>query len=153
MNVLPIKVKRLYPDAKLPTQAYLGDAGWDLYAHSYNLIDRYIEYKTGIALEIPLNYVGLIFPRSSVSEKNLILANCVGVIDSGYRGEITLRYKLLSPPGEHIAEKLLEYPAIYGGRDKIGQLVVVAYSHLVIEEVNFLTESPRGIGGYGSSGQ
>ena len=85
-NALDVLIKKLHVDSKLPTYSKPGDAGMDLYAHnikpSENNRDPYLEYGTGIAVKIPEGYVGLVFPRSSISKTPYILANGVGVIDS-----------------------------------------------------------------------
>ena len=92
MRNLKVKIKRLSDNAVIPTYAHATDAGMDLVATS-KTIDEYgnVVYGTGIALEIPNGYVGLVFPRSSNSKKHLLLTNSVGVIDSGYRGEVTFK--------------------------------------------------------------
>jgi dUTP pyrophosphatase len=92
-----VKFKKLDPKAAIPRYAKIGDAGLDLTATSkgYDEEKEKIVFGTGLAVEIPVGYVGLIFPRSSIVKSFLTLANSVGVIDSGYRGEI----KLLFQPG------------------------------------------------------
>lgn len=142
-----IKVKKLVEHAVLPSYAKNGDAGLDLTAIdvNYNHNERYYEYGTGLAFEIPEGHVGLIFPRSSVSRQNLMLANAVGVIDSGYRGEVTFRFK------EVDQSKYLE-DKIYEVGDRVGQLIVVPYPTVDVEEVNELSSSDRGNSGWGSSG-
>src|ERR1700744_3150088 len=95
---LNVKIKKLNDKAIVPEYATDGSAGLDITAIERNLILKgsvaYAEYKTGLAFEIPSGYVGLIFPRSSITSKtNLVLANSVGVIDSDYRGEVTFRFK------------------------------------------------------------
>ena len=141
---MKLKVKKLTPEAKIPSYANPGDAGLDLTAvgERFDLEHRFVEYKFGLALEIEKGYVGLIFPRSSNSKKDLILSNCVGVVDSSYRGEITARFKNLVPSG---AKK-------YFVGDKIAQLVIVETPKVEIEEVSELSDTARGSGGYGSSG-
>lgn len=91
---MKVKFKRLNHDAQIPTKAHTADAGFDLYATS-RVFDSHgtVTYGTGIAMEIPDGYVGLVFPRSSVSKYDLNLSNSVGVIDSCYRGEITLKFR------------------------------------------------------------
>ena len=81
-----IRFKKLTPDAKTPVKTYEVDAGFDMFATTKTETNDYIEYKTGIAFEIPEGYVGLVFPRSSVTKKDIMLKNCVGVIDASYRG-------------------------------------------------------------------
>lgn len=146
-NRLKVRFKKLHPDAVTPTYAKDGDAGLDLTAITVteNLGVPYIEYGTGIAVEIPNGYVGLIFPRSSVSKlENFYLKNSVGVIDSGYRGEIKLRFH---------KEKSELYPSErYEVGDKIGQLIILPYPTIYLEEVEELSNTERGEGGFGSTG-
>lgn len=80
--MLEVKIKKLIPESVIPTYAKPGDAGMDLTAVSMETKGKYIEYGTGLSLEIPEGYVGLIFPRSSISKTVLGLSNAVGVIDS-----------------------------------------------------------------------
>ena len=139
---MKIKIKKLSHNAKIPKYAKMGDACMDLYAASYE-IDKCGNhtYDTGIAIEIPEGYVGLIFPRSSISKTyDMSLRNSVGVIDSGYRGEIKVR---------------MSVPALgesYGIGEKIAQLIIMETPMLKVIEVDELDESERGAGGFGSSG-
>jgi dUTP pyrophosphatase len=107
----------------------------------------FIEFGTGISVEIPEGYVGLLFARSSISKTVHILANHVGVIDSGYRGEIKLRFKnpVLSFRNQEI------FPQ-YNVGDKIGQLVIIPYPQIELVEVEELSTSERMEGGFGSTG-
>ena len=138
-----IRIKKLNELAVIPKYAKPGDAGMDLVAISdhYDFDGNYIEYDTGIAVEIPEGYVGLVFPRSSVSRYNHVLANGVGVVDSGYRNSIKLRFKWI--PGEGNS---------YQVGDRIGQLIIIPYPQVVWEVVDELSETERGEGGFGSSG-
>jgi dUTP pyrophosphatase len=144
---MKVRFKKLTPKAVTPSYAKPGDAGLDMTAIASTIDNHYgfIEYNTGISVEIPEGYVGLLFPRSSVSKTDLILTNCVGVVDSGYRGEIKFRYKM--PPKAYFAglKRFQE-------GDRIGQLVVMPYPTIEMEEVNELSETERGDGGYGSTG-
>lgn len=91
---MEVKIKKLNESAVIPTYAKHGDAGMDLTAISKEYDGNgNVIYGTGLAFEIPENYVGLLFPRSSNTKKDLILGNSVGVIDSGYRGEVILIFK------------------------------------------------------------
>lgn len=140
-----MKVKRLYEEALLPTKATEGSAAFDLYAYTEAPLDpcETFKYKTGIALEIPEGSVGLIFPRSGLSTKfGIRLSNCVGVIDSDYRGEIIVA---LHNDGD-------ESYMINRG-DRIAQLMIVDIPKIGIEEVTELSDTKRGIGGFGSSGK
>ncbi|MAG07668.1 dUTP diphosphatase [Candidatus Pacearchaeota archaeon] len=137
---MKIKIKKLHVDAKIPGYAKDGDAGMDVHAISKNVCDNFVEYGTGLALEIPKDHVCLIFPRSSVSNKKLSLCNSVGVLDSGYRGELKFRFY---KHGD------FEYEV----GDKVGQIMIIPFPKLEIEEVESLSESERGDGGFGSSGK
>jgi dUTP pyrophosphatase len=92
---MEVKIKKLHPDATIPAYSKSGDAGMDMVATSAQISEDglYIEYGTGLSIEIPDGYVGLLFARSSISKTPLVLANHVGVVDSGYRGEIKFRFK------------------------------------------------------------
>lgn len=134
-----IKIKKLHPDAVIPKYARPGDAGMDIFAISKKETEKYIEYGTGLSFEVPLGYVMLVFPRSSITDRDLIMKNCVGVIDSGFRGELKLRFK---KEGENICEI----------GEKIGQLIVFPYPNVEFDDVLELSESPRGDGSFGSTG-
>jgi dUTP pyrophosphatase len=135
-----VKIKKLHKDAIIPSYAKPGDAGMDLTAVniSFDEFDNLV-CETGIAVEIPKGYVGLVFPRSSISKYALHLRNSVGVIDSGYRGEILVKFG-------YAAEQL-----IYKKDDKIAQLVIIPYPQVTFEEVEELSETERGEGGFGST--
>lgn len=141
---MKIKFKKLSPLAVVPTRAHATDAGFDLTVASVTEDRRHevVSYGTGIAVEIPDGYVGLVFPRSSVYKEDLLLSNCVGVIDSGYRGEIMAKFKILRP--------LIHR---YTVGDRMAQLVIVKLPDVEFEEADELSESERGEGGYGSSGK
>jgi len=138
---MKVKIKKTHKDAVIPTYAKNGDAGMDLIAVSVNATDKYIEYDIGLAFEIPKGYVGLIFPRSSISKTDMMLSNSVGVIDSGYRGNITARF-IKSRNGVDC----------YKTGDKIAQIMIIPHPSIEFEEVNSLSETERGAGGYGSTG-
>ena len=139
-NSLKVRFKKLYKDAVPPSYAKNGDAGLDLTATHMTWEENFIEYGTGIAVEIPEGYVGLVFPRSSVSKKeDFYLKNSVGVIDSGYRGEIKLRFN--------------KSESHYQAAEKIGQLIIIPYPTIYLEEVEELSSTERGEGGFGSTGQ
>lgn len=142
---MKVKFKKLDEKAVIPAYSKPGDAGLDLTATSkselVNTKYGFIEYGTGLAVEIPEGYVGLIFPRSSISNTGLILSNSVGVIDSGYRGEIKFRFKYIPDTN------------LYEVGDRVGQLVIIPYPTIEIEEATELNSSERGKGGFGSSGK
>jgi len=142
---LAIKFKKLHPTAPEPTRAYDYAAAWDLTATSVSVIDvgtyGYIQYGTGLALEIPYGYVGLIYPRSSVSETGLILSNSVGVVDPDYRGEIIFRFKWIKDTKR------------YEVGDRIGQIRFEKIIPVRWELTDNLSESARNTGAFGSSGK
>lgn len=146
---MQIKFKKLHPKAVAPTKAHTTDAGFDLTATSCQLDDNgAFAYGTGIAVEIPYGHVGLVFPRSSVVRTDLALTNAVGVIDSGYRGEIMLKFK--------VAESFTDDNAgqrIYNVGDRIGQLIIIPIPDIQFTQTEQLSDSDRGTGGYGSSGK
>ena len=91
---MKIKMKKLVAEASIPRYAKPGDAGMDLTAVWKNQVFDIVTYGTGLAVEIPDGYVGLLFPRSSIYKTKMSLTNAVGVIDSGYRGEIMMKFKM-----------------------------------------------------------
>jgi len=150
-----IKIKKLDPTAIIPKYAKQGDAGMDLTSVSMTVkyneecdgftgkSEKYIEYDTGLAMEIPEGYVGLLFPRSSVSKTDLLLANCVGVVDSGYRGPVKLRFR---------KSVCTTNPTMYEPGDRVGQIIIMPVPNFQFEEVDELSDTSRGEGGFGSTG-
>ena len=135
---MKVKIKKLRERAIIPKYAKPGDAGIDLSAADRSVKGIWITYYTGLAIEIPEGYVGLLFPRSSVYKTEQRLANSVGVIDSGYRGEIMMKFN----------RSMKEYQV----GDRIGQLIILPYPQIEFEEVKELSETNRGTGGFGSTG-
>ena len=142
---MQVKFKKLNKEAYAPEKAHKEDAGFDLKAISREFTDSYIEYDTGLAFEVPTGYVGLLFPRSSVSKKDLTLANCVGVLDSCYRGSVNFRFKVANKVSGDKSENY------YDIGDKIGQIIILPYPEIEYKEVDTLSETDRGNGGFGSS--
>jgi len=140
--IMKVKVMKLDAGAIIPKYAKAGDAGMDLYAvtESYDEHGNYV-YGTGLAMEIPEGHVGLIFPRSSISKTAHSLRNAVGVIDSGYRGEIMLKFDI----------NTLNSP-VYKVGDRIAQIIILPYPQVEFEEAWELSKTERGTGGFGSSG-
>ena len=138
-----IKIKKLNKDAIIPKYAHYGDAAVDLVAvRQWEDDASNMCYGTGLAVEIPNGYVGLLFPRSSISKTNLRLCNSVGVIDSGYRGEIMLKF-----------DRQGFVDSTYNVGDRIGQLMILPLPSIQFFEVEELSTSVRDIGGFGSSGR
>jgi len=140
MNI-QVKIKKLHEDAVIPVYAKFGDAGLDLTAVSRTFEDGLTVYGTGLAMEIPEGYVGLVFPRSSIAKKDMFLTNCVGVIDSGYRGEVMAKFRTANP---------LE-AKIYDIGERICQLIIIPYPSVEFIETENLTDTDRGQGGFGST--
>jgi dUTP pyrophosphatase len=135
-----IRIKKIDPNAIIPRYANFGDAAVDLVAvRKWEDEHGNLCYGTGLAMEIPQGFVGLLFPRSSVSKTNLRLANSVGVIDSGYRGEVILKF---DKSGNNE----------YKEGDRVGQLMIMENPPMHFVEVVNLPNSDRGEGGFGSSG-
>ena len=138
---MKVRIKKLSENAVIPTYAKDGDAGMDLVITS--IITRYegdITYGFGIALEIPKGFVGLVFPRSSIRKTDLILSNSVGVIDSGYRGEIQATFKR---SGVYV----------YEVGDRGAQIMIIPHPPIEFEEADELSDTERGEGGFGSTGK
>lgn len=142
---MEVRVKKLHTNAVIPSYATAGDAGLDLTAVSVDK-DAYgnVVYGTGLAIEIPSGYVGLIFPRSSNSKTDLYLTNHVGVIDSGYRGEIMLKYR----PVHGLLDS-----KIYQVGERVGQLIIIPYPSINLVESTELSDTARGADGFGSTGK
>ena len=157
---MKVRFKKLSEWAKTPTKAHSTDAGYDLYAESRRLDDDgCVVYGTGIAVEIPKGYVGLVFPRSSIAKKDIMLTNSVGVIDSGYRGEIMAKFKAALPVFPDVgldAVAEVNYTSTlddYLVGERICQLIIIPYPDIELDEVDVLDDSDRGTGGFGSSGR
>ena len=170
---LKVKIKKLHKDAVIPNYAHDTDCGMDLTAVS-KTIDEYgnMVYGFGLAFEIPEGYAGFIFPRSSNHKSRMLLTNSVGVIDSGYRGEITAKFAQRTSFG--LPEKFLQrikylltgkmgmcklssYDAAnmnnYKIGDRVAQMVILPYPKVEFVEVDELSNTERGTGGYGSTGK
>ena len=154
---MQVKIKKLHKDAVIPSYAKHGDAGMDLTATSKEYDEHgNVVYGTGLAFEIPDRYVGYVFTRSSNSKKDLSLSNSVGVIDSGYRGEVLFKFKPLAYKAENEkgSYKLsMDHIEQYNVGDKIGQLIIMPIPKIEFIEVDELSESDRGDGGFGSTGK
>lgn len=168
---LTVKFKKLNEDAVTPSYAKEGDAGLDLVATSKRLETEdgsYLEYGTSLAFEIPEGHVGLLFPRSSISKSasGVSLRNSVGVIDSGYRGEVKIRLDLPTEecywdgqdfliwrdgeggPSTNGLPDLVKTPSV---GEKVAQLIIVPYPTIELEESSDLSDTDRGDGGFGST--
>ena len=150
--MINMKIKKLYKDAVIPTRADNGSAGMDLYAY---LVDKDIAdvlvipphrtemVSVGFAMEIPNGTYGAIFARSGLASKqSLRPANCVGVVDSTYRGEVFVALHNDSDEIKYIHHK-----------DRIAQMIIMEYPTVEITETDVLSDTERGTNGFGSSGK
>lgn len=143
---MDIKFKKLDSRAVTPAKAHSTDAGFDLTAvritTEINECGQIIlVYHTGIAVEIPTGYYGMLVSRSSVFKKSLTLTNCIGIIDAGYRGEIMGKFRSTTDV----------VPAVYKEGDRFAQLLILPLPDVSFVETDVLEETERGENGYGSS--
>ena len=142
---MTLRVRRLDAHARLPTRAYPGDAGLDLYALEDGVLGpgERASIRTGVALEIPEGQAGLVLPRSGLATRHgIALVNAPGLIDAGYRGEVRVLLLNTDPA----------VPFEIAPGDRIAQLVLVRVETPAVVEVEELALSERGAGGFGSSG-
>jgi dUTP pyrophosphatase len=144
---MKVKIKKVHPNAVIPSYAKSGDAGMDLVATSV-IGETWgsITYGLGIALEIPEGFVGLVFPRSSIRKTNLQLSNSVGVIDSGYRGELQATFNKIQGVDNVNREN-------YKVGDRVCQIMIIPHPPIEFNEVQELSNTERGEGGFGSTGK
>lgn len=141
-----MKFQKLHENAVLPKRATDGSAGYDIYAVKETFIASPTgpiwEYETGLAVEIPKGYVGILCARSSITKKTtFVLGNAVGILDSDYRGEFKFQYRDIKPTGGMTKK--------FDLTQAIGQLIVVPYFYSEPEFVSKLSETKRGDGGFG----
>lgn len=140
---MELKIKKLRADAKVPTRAHRGDAGFDLCT-----VDEVVAHAgqrvlvgTGLAMEIPDGFVGLVWDKSGLSN-NHGLKTLGGVVDAGYRGEVKVGIINLSATDYTI-----------GTGHKVAQILIQKVEHVEIKEVDDLSNATRGEGGFGSTGK
>lgn len=168
---MEVRFRKLAESAKMPTKAHPTDAGFDLYVSSVEMDNEYgvKVCHSNIAMEIPAGYVGLVFPRSSVYKSRLELTNCVGVIDRGYRGEVSAKFrpadrKVRKPWFGWLVRLLKGYTPIksdnywdadanYKVGERFAQIIIMPYPEIEWREVEQLNSSDRGTSGYGGSGR
>lgn len=149
---LKVKIKKLRDDAVLPCYAHDSDAGMDLVATSKSEDEHgNIVYGFGLAFEIPEGYFGAIFPRSSNHKHSLLLSNCVGVVDSGYRGEVKAKFRK-DYQHKNGFGLVHDVSAEYEVGNKIAQLIIMPYPKIEWVAADELSDSERGAGGYGTTG-
>jgi dUTP pyrophosphatase len=137
---IPVNIKLHHPDAKVPVQAKSGDIGYDVYAVAVDMNENYIEYDLGFAMELPPGWGAYLFPRSSITKKDLILKNSVGVLDEGWRGINKARFLMVN-----------ESENIYQPGERVGQIVFMPRFEADFTVVDHLSETLRGSDGWGST--
>lgn len=142
-----LKVKRLHPDAKVPTRATAGAAGYDLYAiETVEISDMATLVRTGLSIQLPPGYEAQIRPRSGLAKKGLDICNSPGTIDSDYTGEIGI----LMSYRPYLSSKGV---FIINAGDRVAQMVISKYELFPFELVDELDQTTRGAGGFGSTGK
>jgi dUTP pyrophosphatase len=144
---MKVRVKKLSKYAVIPSYSNDGDAGMDITAIEV-MQDEYGNWvcRTGLAIEIPYGYVGLLFPRSSVCKTDMLLSNSVGVVDHGYTGEILFKFKKSQRWDD------FNIPQKYRSGDRIGQIIIIPIPKIEFEETDELGTYTRGEKGFGSTG-
>ena len=145
---MELKFKKLHEKAVLPSRSHSTDAGLDLTTYGFTQeVDAsgklVLVYHTGLAVEIPEGHMGLLFMRSSVATKSVTMTNCVGIIDSGFRGEIIGKFKITTD----------SIPTVYQEGERVMQLVVMPYPQFEPVFADELSDGDRGEKGYGSSNE
>ena len=156
-----LKYKKLCPEAKAPVKAHPTDAGFDLSPVKVIVKGRKVVCSFGLAIEIPDGYAGLIFPRSSIHKTQWRMSNSIGLIDSCFRGELRSVFDIKDAVelgiwglGPSIWEKVVtEEPIGYKPGERCCQLVIVPIPEVSLQEVEELSPSDRGEGGFGSTGK
>tara|TARA_R110000851_G_scaffold284204_1_gene437778 strand:+ start:251 stop:679 length:429 start_codon:yes stop_codon:yes gene_type:complete len=142
---MKINIKKLTEKAQIPLYESRGAAAFDLVATSKNNVETkeygYIEYGTDLAFEIPEGFVGKIYPRSSIRDTGMFLRNGVGIIDSDYRGEVTVSFAIIRGMGD------------YKIGERVAQMIIEPIEQVQFNEVKELTDSERGNKGHGSTGK
>lgn len=146
-----IKIKRLHPDAVIPKQATEHAGAWDVTATEVKTHpDGLVICKLGIAMEPPTGYRIMFAPRSSITNQNWIIQNTPAIGDADFRGEYQLRFRPISKYNPESHRDALIFPYSKGSR--IGQMWIEKIIPIQFEEVEELSETERGVGGYGSTG-
>lgn len=141
-----VKVKKLYPEAKLPTYATDGSACFDIYSHTNGEVDWQSPcvFRTGLSFEIPEGFVMMVYSRSGHGFKEDVrLCNTVAVIDSDFRGELLIK----------LACDRENWGMSVNAGDRIAQGMVIPVEQVQFEEADSLSDTERGEGGFGSSGR
>jgi dUTP pyrophosphatase len=152
--MLTVQFKKLSERAIIPTKGSEIAIGYDIVATSRSVIKNgVIKYGTGIAVDIPKNYGLYIYPRSSISKMDMRLANSIGVIDPDYRGEIFIPMEVINMVQSGNIKRIRDNDLIYKVGDRIAQAVLLPRLDINFKEVETLSDTNRGKGGFGSTGR
>lgn len=139
---MKLYIKKWNKEAKIPTRAHHDDAGIDLYTSGAHIIGAHqtVSIPIGVGMEIEEGYVGLIWDKSSIGSKGIKTLG--GVIDAGYRGEVSV-----------VVHNLNDTPYTFEHGQKVAQILIQKVEFPELEEVTELSDSKRGTGGFGSTGK
>lgn len=141
---MKVKIKKLHPDALMPQYGSDGAGCFDLHCVNGGFVTNYLVFETGLAFEIPEGHVMLVFSRSGHAFKSdTRLSNCVGVIDHDYRGEVRVKLR---------CDSNINALAVKPG-DRIAQAMIIPYPKVEFDWTDELSDTERGDGGFGSTGQ
>ena len=143
--MLQVKFKKISSNTKLPFKGSLDAACSDVYAHSITFENNKMVIGLGFKTEIPRGYKGIIVPRSNLTKHPWMMNNSMGIIDADYRGEWKM---ILTPLNGDLVTNALPY----GTGDRVGQIYFEAVTPVEFIEVEELSETERGTGGFGSTG-
>jgi dUTP pyrophosphatase len=160
-DIVNVFITKLDENTVIPKYSIDGDAAMDVVAISKTETDDYIEYDTGLAFEVPEGYYMDIRPRSSISKYDLVMCNAPGTLDSNYRGPLKVRFKRVKHYNPARAMFGTMDIAILGGSskkeyevgDRVAQIMVKPYPHIIFTELRTLSDTERGDGGFGSTGK
>lgn len=158
MKALKIKYKKLVPGAYAPVRAHLGDAGFDLAPVKVEVEGSLVKCSFGLAVEIPPGHAGLVFPRSSIYKTQWRLSNSVGLIDSNFRGELKAFFDVKDTEdflySNYTDEEWFQRVQDKGYKpgERCCQLVIIKLPQVTFVEATSLSDSDRGTGGFGSTG-
>ena len=157
LDNLTINIK-LFDGGILPSKIHKTDACYDCYVRDVKVQEKYIQYFLGFATEIPEGWCALIFPRSSISNYSLSLSNAVGVVDSSFRGEWQVKFKpaysfdVVNNTSSANDFHVNQY-TVYNVGDRVCQFMLVPVMDIRLNQVKELTNTKRGVGGFGSTGK
>ena len=154
MNTVQVKIKLIHPNAKIPTRATEFAGGWDVYAADIKRIRRdWFEVDLGFSLEFSNRFRVMLQPRSSITKTDLIQQNSPGIGDSDYRGSYKFIFKVIPNDSSHLTGELMYHYFPYSIGDRVGQMYLEEIIPISFEQIDELSDTERGEGGFGSTGK